>query len=94
MKRLQNLNLYILIACILCGVACADTVPSAHSGYGAIPYAGGTAFRVWAPNASYVNVQGDFNGWSNSKPMGSEGNGWWSRDVNGAAVGQEYFLAG
>jgi 1,4-alpha-glucan branching enzyme len=30
--------------------------PSAHSGMGAMPYSGGVAFRVWAPNADWVVV--------------------------------------
>src|SRR5450755_2368196 len=38
--------------------------PSSHPGLGAIPYGGGTAFRVWAPSAVGVAVTGDFTGWS------------------------------
>ncbi len=92
MKRLRNLNLCVLVICVLSGMVYGDAVPSTHPGVvGAIPYAGGTTFRVWAPNATYVNVMGDFNGWSGtSKPLGSEADGWWSRDVTGALVGHEY----
>ena len=38
--------------------------PSAHPGMGAIPYAGGATFRVWAPHAGGVEVVGEFNDWS------------------------------
>lgn len=65
--------------------------PSARAGIGPIIYSGGTAFRVWAPNASAVAVAGQFNSWNaTSLPLASEGNGWWSRDVAGAVVGQTY----
>jgi 1,4-alpha-glucan branching enzyme len=58
---------------------------------GSSPYDGGTAFRVWAPNAQSVAVKGDFNNWSDTaNPLTSEGNGYWSTDVTGAKVGQEY----
>lgn len=64
---------------------------STHPGMGAIPYQGGTAFRVWAPFAQGVAVAGDFNAWSDTaNPLTSEGSGYWSTDVTGAAVGQEY----
>ncbi len=58
---------------------------------GAEVYSGGVAFRTWAPNASHVWVIGTFNGWNNTAtPMASEGNGYWSVDVAGAAAGNEY----
>lgn len=66
-------------------------VPSTRPGMGAIPYGSGVTFRVWAPNASTVNVAGQFNNWSTtSRPLYSEGNGVWSVDVLGAIAGQEY----
>jgi 1,4-alpha-glucan branching enzyme len=65
--------------------------PSVHMGMGAIPYEAGTAFRVWAPFATNVYVAGEFNGWSEAaQPLTSEGNGYWSTDVPGATVGQQY----
>ncbi len=65
--------------------------PSVRPGVGAVPYAGGTTFRVWAPNASSVHVAGTFNGWNTtSRPLYGEGSGWWSVDAAGAGVGQEY----
>jgi len=64
---------------------------SSRSGMGALPYAGGVAFRVWAPFASAVSVAGSFNGWSTqSAPLASEGNGYWSVDVPGAQVNDQY----
>jgi 1,4-alpha-glucan branching enzyme len=64
---------------------------SAQSGMGAIPYTGGVGFRVWAKFAGAVNVAGTFNGWSASTtPLTSEGNGYWSTDVPGAVIGNEY----
>ncbi|WP_207714310.1 hypothetical protein [Scytonema sp. UIC 10036] len=51
---------------------------SSRSGMGAIPYDGGTAFRVWAPFASSVSVAGSFNNWTQDEnPLTSEGNGYW-----------------
>ena len=64
---------------------------SSHPGMGAIPYAGGTAFRVWAPHADQVCVVGTFNGWSKTaNPLADEGQGYWSTDIPGAKAGDEY----
>jgi 1,4-alpha-glucan branching enzyme len=58
---------------------------------GAVPYEGGVTFRVWAPFAGQVSVAGDFNGWSaTANSLVSENNGYWSVDVPGAGVGQQY----
>ncbi|HAB16115.1 MAG TPA: 1,4-alpha-glucan branching protein [Verrucomicrobiales bacterium] len=58
---------------------------------GTILYAGGAAFRVWAPFAESVAAAGTFNQWSDTaNPLASEGNGYWSADVPGAKVGDEY----
>ena len=57
------------------------------SGMGALPFAGGASFRVWAPFATNVCVAGSFNGWSmTANPLTQEGNGYWSTDVAGAKV--------
>lgn len=62
-----------------------------HTGMGAIPHAGGVAFRVWAPHADHVFVIGDFNEWSESaNPLEKEEEGFWYIDVPAAQVGQEY----
>lgn len=64
---------------------------SSQTGMGARIFNGGVGFRVWAPNAHSVSVVGDFNGWSNgSNPLSSESNGYWSTDVFGATIGQQY----
>jgi 1,4-alpha-glucan branching enzyme len=58
---------------------------------GAIAYAGGVTFRVWAPFARSVCVAGTFNDWSSqASPLFSEGNGCWSVDDPGANVLDEY----
>lgn len=65
--------------------------PSTRPGMGTILFSGGAAFRVWAPLASSIGVAGTFNGWSTTaNPFASEGNGYWSADVPGVQVGDEY----
>lgn len=65
--------------------------PSSRPGVGAIPYAGGTTFRTWAPNATSVRVAGTFNGWSTTAhPLAGEGGGSWSVDVPGVTDGAQY----
>ena len=62
---------------------------------GAHPRAGGTLFRVWAPNAAGVSVIGEFNAWqADADPMRSLGDGGvWEAWVPGAAPGQLYRFA-
>ena len=51
----------------------------------------GTTFRVWAPNATAVHVEGTWNAFSTSATaLFSEGNGNWSSDVAGALNGHQY----
>jgi 1,4-alpha-glucan branching enzyme len=58
---------------------------------GTVLYPGGVAFRVWAPFASSVFAAGTFNQWSaTAAPFASEGGGYWSVEVPGAAIGDEY----
>jgi 1,4-alpha-glucan branching enzyme len=64
--------------------------PSARPYMGATPYNGGVTFRLWAPFASDVQVRGDFNNWKPGTRLFSEGNGYWSADLPGAMVGQQY----
>jgi len=64
--------------------------PSNRPYMGATPYNGGVTFRVWAPFASDVQVQGDFNKWKPGMHLFSEGNGYWSADLTRAMVGQQY----
>jgi len=64
---------------------------SARPGMGAIPFAGGVTFRVWAPFAAAVSVAGTFNGWNTrSSQLAREGNGYWSIDIDGAKIGDQY----
>ncbi len=73
-----------------------ETIPSLHTGMGATVYTdlngvAGTAFRVWAPFATAVQLAGDFNGWSaTASPLASEGNGNWSLDVRNLGHGAHY----
>lgn len=70
---------------------CATVAPTAHSGMGTILIPGGVAFRVWAPFATEVFAAGTFNQWSETaNPFASEDNGYWSVDVPGAKIGDEY----
>ena len=68
-----------------------EAPPAPRPGMGALPHEGGTAFRVWAPNAARVHVTGTFNDWSeDAAPMTAEGDGFWYADVAGAGPGAEY----
>jgi 1,4-alpha-glucan branching enzyme len=72
-------------------VAAQAVAPSTRPGMGTILFPGGVAFRVWAPFASSVCAAGTFNQWSPSAhPFASEGNGYWSVEVPGAGIGDEY----
>ncbi len=58
---------------------------------GAIPLAGSTHFRVWAPFASRVSVVGEFNDWNGeANPLTRDENGCWALEVQGAKPGQQY----
>ncbi|MBZ5536299.1 MAG: alpha amylase C-terminal domain-containing protein [Acidobacteriia bacterium] len=58
---------------------------------GAFPAQQGVSFRAWAPFASQVYVEGDFNSWSKTATaLNSEGNGYWSTIVPNAQLGDEY----
>ncbi|HEX7082670.1 MAG TPA: 1,4-alpha-glucan branching protein GlgB [Gaiellaceae bacterium] len=59
---------------------------------GAHPEQQGVRFAVWAPNARYVSVVGDFNGWDPAAdPLSSLGDpGIWEGFVAGAHEGQCY----
>lgn len=58
---------------------------------GTILFDGGAAFRVWAPFADSVTVAGTFNQWSpTAHPLASEQNGYWSADIPGVQIGDEY----
>ena len=92
MKHCRTPFLLLVTAILL--VAVEGQAQSGRSGIGATPYAdaGGTGvtFRVWAPNASSVGVKGQFNGWGTSALTKEGSSGYWSRDVAGAVVGQQY----
>ena len=63
---------------------------SQRPGMGAIPFDGGTTFRVWAKFATSVHVAGSFNAWSETEtPLYQEGGGYWSADTR-AEIGDEY----
>src|SRR5258708_31235867 len=64
---------------------------STQLGMGAMPFGGGTGFRVWTPFAMSVAVAGTFNGWSPANgPLTSEGNGYWSTDIPNAKIDAQY----
>ena len=61
---------------------------------GAIPYPGGTTFRVWAPHATAVFVTGSFDDWAGDRLGlrldGDGSSGVWSADVDAVGAGAEY----
>lgn len=58
---------------------------------GAVAYEGGVRFGVWAPHAGHVYVVGTFNDWDKTgHRLTRQRGGWWSGDVAGAKVGDEY----
>jgi len=51
----------------------------------------GASFRVWAPNAAWASVVGDFNNWNpNAHPLISEGHGFWRTHIDGVKGGDSY----
>lgn len=70
----------------------ARQTPAPLPGMGAIPHAGGVAFRVWAPHAEKVSVIGAFNDWkADAHPMTRESDdGFWYADVPAAKIGDQY----
>ena len=57
------------------------------------PDSAGTRFVVWAPNAAYVSVVGDFNAWdpaASPMTMRADSSGVWECFVPGACHGQRY----
>lgn len=85
-------------AALLLTTAGAFAQVSTRPGVGAIPYTQGATqygvtFRVWAPNATSVNVAGTFNSWNSTSvasQLYSEGNGYWSRDILWVPAGAQY----
>lgn len=64
---------------------------SPRAGMGAIPFAGGIAFRVWSPHAEAVFVMGSFNDWSKTAhPLFREERGYWYVEITGAQIGDHY----
>jgi 1,4-alpha-glucan branching enzyme len=69
--------------------------PSRRPGMGALPFDGGTTFRVWAPHANAVFVTGSFDDWAGdatalTRDGGRSRSGTWSADVLGVGPGAEY----
>src|SRR5438034_1030382 len=66
-------------------------IVSKYGGMGARLFGNECSFRVWAPNAKRVRVEGDFTGWTaGAIDLFDEGNGNWSVDVTPVADGQMY----
>jgi len=69
----------------------APPLAPVRDGFGALPHAGGTTFRVWAPAATAVSVIGSFNGWDKTAGMLlAEPDGNWAADLPPAKAGDEY----
>ena len=85
----------MLTMLLLAVAASTASAQSTRPGQGATVYQDadgwGTTFRTWAPNAAAVYVSGSFNNWAtNTHPLTSENDGFWSRDVPGVWAGHEY----
>ncbi|TVT43506.1 DUF3459 domain-containing protein [Hymenobacter setariae] len=62
-----------------------------RDGFGALPHAQGTTFRVWAPAATAVSVVGTFNDWDkDANPLQAEADGNWAVDLLGVKAGDGY----
>lgn len=61
---------------------------------GALPFQGGTTFRVWAPHAEAVFVTGTFDDWAGDRHALARDEGGtsdtWSADIDGVGAGAEY----
>ena len=53
----------------------------------------GVLFRVWAPNAEYVYVVGDFNDWDVGRNKMEWRDGLWEVYIEGVVCGQHYKYA-
>lgn len=81
-------------------VKSAGTLAAAHplvkyDDYGAVPEAGGTAFRVWAPACTAVFVTGSWDGWHalwqlDPEMVGTSVSHTHSGFIRGCGVGHEY----
>jgi 1,4-alpha-glucan branching enzyme len=60
------------------------------AGPGATPLRNGTFFKVWAPHADRIQLQGDFVGENSSSNSLSKANGWWFGFQPGARAGHRY----
>src|SRR5450631_1487856 len=79
----------LLLALVL--LDCGRSAPYSNETFGSQVTSTGTSFRVWAPHATAVFVEGDFNGWSTSaNPLAPQGNGVFSSEVPGVAAGAHY----
>jgi len=62
-----------------------------YNKYGSFVRRGGVDFCVYAPNANYVSVMGDFNAYDkDANPMKRDDEGNWSVTVKNAVEGQTY----
>src|SRR2546428_185962 len=94
MGCMRSIRAKAMVACVCACAAIAQlafAAPSSRPGWGSIPYyTGGTGitFRVWAPNATSVNLAATFNGYSpTATPLFSNDvYGAWSVDVPLAAA--------
>ena len=63
--------------------------PSPRPGMGALPYDGGTTFRVWAPHAEAVVVTGSFDDWAPEATRARPRRGRHERHVVGRRRGRQ-----